>query len=64
MVSFLRPEQFVLETKKEVDYSGMPDMPDSYEDSGEEEEDLKIDSMGNTLEDSEGEEEEEEVQES
>jgi hypothetical protein len=61
MVSFLRPEQFVLETKKEVDYSGMPDMPDSYEDSGEEEEDLKIDSMGNTLEDSEG---EEEVQES
>jgi hypothetical protein len=47
---YVRPEQFVLESKKETDYSGMPDMPDSYEDSADEEDNLKTDSMGNTLE--------------
>lgn len=59
LLNFLRcrPQEFILESKKENDYSGMPES-DEDEDQEEEEEELKIDSMGNTIE-SEHEEEEE-----
>ncbi len=50
-----RPEQFVVDEKKDNDYLGMPedDVSDEYED--EDEDTLKLDSMGNTVEDNEDE---------
>jgi hypothetical protein len=47
----LRPEQFVVEGRKENDYLGMPEAEDEYEEYDEET--LKVDSMGNTIEDDE-----------
>jgi hypothetical protein len=54
-----RPEEFVLESKKENDYGGMPsDEDEDYEDEDGEENDIKVDSMGNTIENQEDENEE------